>query len=79
MPKIDDKMLRCSFCGKYQDEVERMIAGPGVCICNECIDLCQEVLDGDKPRASESRSKREAPGDTVPMPKPQEIKQVLDE
>ena len=47
MPRNDDKMLRCSFCGKYQDEVERMIAGPGVCICNECIELCQEVLNGD--------------------------------
>ncbi len=79
MPRNDDKMLRCSFCGKYQDEVERMIAGPGVCICNECIELCQTVLDGEPSRSSEPKQKKEAVTDTVPMPKPQDIKRVLDE
>ena len=79
MPRNDDKMLRCSFCGKYQDEVERMIAGPGVCICNECIELCQEVLNGEASHASESKPRREAASETVPMPKPQDIKKVLDE
>lgn len=58
MPRNDDKILRCSFCGKYQDEVERMIAGPGVCICNECIELCQEVLDGENPAAQSQNRKR---------------------
>lgn len=56
-----------------------MIAGPGVCICNECIELCQEVLNGDSQRASEPRAKRETVSDTIPMPKPQDIKRVLDE
>ena len=79
MPRNDDKMLRCSFCGKYQDEVERMIAGPGVCICNECIELCQEVLNGEASHTSESKPRREAASETVPMPKPQDIKKVLDE
>lgn len=79
MPRNDDKILRCSFCGKYQDEVERMIAGPGVCICNECIELCQSVLDEEPSRPSESRQKKETVTDTVPMPKPQDIKKVLDE
>ena len=50
MAKNEDiKMLHCSFCGKAQDQVERMIAGPGVCICNECVELCQTVLDGESP------------------------------
>ena len=45
--KDKDKNLRCSFCGKSQDEVERMIIGPGVNICNECITLCSSLLDED--------------------------------
>lgn len=36
--------IRCSFCGKYQSKVERLIAGPNVYICNECVDLCDEIL-----------------------------------
>ncbi|HOL14419.1 MAG TPA: ClpX C4-type zinc finger protein, partial [Bacillota bacterium] len=39
----DQKGLRCSFCGKYQDEVKRLIAGPGVYICYDCIELCNEI------------------------------------
>ena len=50
----DKKQLRCSFCGKSQDKVQRMIAGPGVCICNECVDLCQAVLE-DEPAAAQRR------------------------
>ena len=46
MPKYDDtRPIRCSFCGKTQDKVERMIAGPnGVYICNYCVDLCYNVV-----------------------------------
>ncbi|MEG2915097.1 MAG: ClpX C4-type zinc finger protein, partial [Oscillospiraceae bacterium] len=40
----DNRNLFCSFCGKQQEQVKRMIAGPGVCICNECVDLCLIVL-----------------------------------
>ena len=40
----DQRELRCSFCGKMQAQVQRLIAGPGVCICNECVELCQSVL-----------------------------------
>ena len=43
--KDKEKTLHCSFCGKSQDEVERMIIGPGVNICNECITLCHSLLD----------------------------------
>ena len=45
MAKNDDKQLRCSFCGKTQDQVRRLIAGPNVYICNECIELCQEIVE----------------------------------
>ena len=45
MPKSDDPNLKCSFCGKTQDQVKKLIAGPDVCICDECIELCNEILD----------------------------------
>jgi ATP-dependent Clp protease ATP-binding subunit ClpX len=45
MAKNDDKQLRCSFCGKPQDQVRRLIAGPNVYICNECIELCTEIIE----------------------------------
>ena len=44
MPK-GDKTIRCSFCGKTQEEVERIIAGPGVYICDECIELCAAIMN----------------------------------
>lgn len=46
-----DNVLRCSFCGKTRDEVERLIAGPGVFICDECVQLCERVLS-DQPLPS---------------------------
>ncbi|MBC3898293.1 ATP-dependent Clp protease ATP-binding subunit ClpX [Acetobacterium malicum] len=61
---------RCSFCGKSQSQVKRMVAGPGVYICNECIELCEEIMDVDT-----------MPDDIVfdDVPKPKEIKQKLSE
>ena len=49
----NEKDLVCSFCGKHQDEVERMIIGPGVNICSECIGLCHDLLSDkpDRPKA----------------------------
>ena len=47
MSKIDDKQVRCSFCGKREGQVKRLIAGPGVFICDECIDLCCDILHDD--------------------------------
>ena len=75
MPKNDERILRCSFCGKSQDEVKRLIAGPGVYICNECVDLCQDILeDGDLP------SRRSTAVENPPvLLKPREIKDLLDE
>ena len=54
MPKNDErKSVRCSFCGKHQEQVARIIAGPGAYICNECVHLCMSILDpqGDPRRA----------------------------
>ena len=46
MPKNDErKSVRCSFCGKHQEQVARIIAGPGAYICNECVHLCMSILD----------------------------------
>ncbi len=45
MAKFDDKkQLKCSFCGKTQDQVRRLIAGPDVCICDECVELCEDII-----------------------------------
>ncbi|HJB20629.1 MAG TPA: ATP-dependent Clp protease ATP-binding subunit ClpX [Candidatus Fournierella merdavium] len=83
--KDKDKNLRCSFCGKSQDEVERMIIGPGVNICSECITLCASLLDEDgKPDAPKSAPRRggvkhAAPTlDPVNVLTPAEIKEGLD-
>ncbi|MFV0400636.1 MAG: ATP-dependent Clp protease ATP-binding subunit ClpX [Oscillospiraceae bacterium] len=77
---IDNKILRCSFCGKMQDEVGRMISGPGVCICDECVELCQSVLDGEDPYAPRQAASRTKPEEEVlSVPLPKEIKKVLDQ
>jgi len=48
--------LQCSFCGKSQDRVKRLIAGPGIYICNECVARCQEILDGEREDVEPSTS-----------------------
>jgi ATP-dependent Clp protease ATP-binding subunit ClpX len=67
-----EKTLYCSFCGKSQHEVKKLIAGPSVFICDECIDLCNEIIRDELPAGDEQR---EARGD---LPTPQEIKNNLD-
>ena len=47
MAMNDERRVRCSFCGKHQDQVKRMIAGPGVYICNECVNLCMEAMGAE--------------------------------
>jgi len=66
----NDALLRCSFCGKSRDEVRKLIAGPTVYICNECIDLCNDII------AEEWEEDREAA--TSKLPKPKEIKKIVD-
>ena len=80
MPKHDDSRLKCSFCGKSQDQVKKLIAGPEVYICDECVELCNEILD------EEFFENKEKEGETAedkkeekPIPKPHEIKAYLDQ
>ncbi len=68
----EKKQLKCSFCGKTQDQVKRLVAGPGVYICDECIELCSEIIEEEFEEISIDTSL----GD---IPKPKEIKRILDE
>ena len=72
------KMMRGSFCGKPQDRVARLIAGPGVCICNECVEICRAVLE-DEDIPAPRTVKAEQQGETLNVPHPTEIKAFLDE
>ena len=64
-------LLKCSFCGKSQKQVKKLIAGPGVYICDECIDLCNEIIEEELSEASESSFGE--------LPKPREIYEFLDQ
>ncbi len=76
----DKKQIRCSFCGKTQDEVVQIVEGPGVYICDSCINFCNTLLYGelpeDKPRRKGSKAKDR---EEFVLPKPREIKEKLDE
>ncbi|EKD05810.1 MULTISPECIES: ATP-dependent protease ATP-binding subunit ClpX [Limnospira] len=85
-----DSHLRCSFCGKSQEQVRKLIAGPGVYICDECVELCNEILEeefseraGNKPQPGLGVETRPSPSQPrltplTELPKPVEIKQYLD-
>ena len=91
MAKVDAH-LKCSFCGKSQDQVRKLIAGPGVYICDECIDLCNEILDEElldnqantynssqvKKKLPTDNPKKSVPLELTSIPKPLEIKSFLD-
>ena len=79
MAKNDEnsKMLRCSFCGKTQDQVEKLIAGSGVYICNDCVQLCSSMLE-EEGLFGRRRPSRSEPAD-ITIPKPTQIKEVLDQ
>lgn len=80
MPKQSDNRLKCSFCGKSQDQVKKLIAGPGVYICDECVDLCNEILDEELFEGSPTATPSETVlPQLVDIPKPQEIKAFLDQ
>jgi ATP-dependent Clp protease ATP-binding subunit ClpX len=88
-----DSHLKCSFCGKSQEQVRKLIAGPGVYICDECVDLCNEILDEELLDTNGAASSQPAPKSEPPqkrrarssnlsfnqIPKPREIKKYLDE
>ena len=67
----DGKLLYCSFCGKSQHEVRKLIAGPSVFVCDECVELCNDII-------REEMQEKAASGDAK-LPKPQEINEILDE
>ena len=68
----DEKgQLKCSFCGKVQEQVKKLIAGPGVYICDECIELCNEIIEEELGEENEVEVRN--------VPKPVEIKQILDQ
>ena len=70
------RAVRCSFCGKVQDDVERIIAGPGVYICDECVKVCSNIIENDLYEDSELSYETEG---VAELPKPEEIKKILDE
>ncbi len=72
MPRDDERRVSCSFCHKTQDQVDKLIAGPNVYICNECVELCCSIIDSE-PMHSHSDF------DSASLPKPHEIKAKLDE
>ena len=72
MSKYEDKrQLKCSFCGKSQDQVRRLIAGPNVYICDECVELCDEIIQEEIEETIEE--------DTTSLPKPKEMMEILDD
>lgn len=71
MARFDEKQLRCSFCGKPQEQVKRLIAGPNVYICDECIELCQEIIEEEFEDAFEYEADE--------LPKPVDINDTLDD
>ena len=92
MPSKYDSHLKCSFCGKSQEQVRKLIAGPGVYICDECVDLCNEILDEElfnsappqaaqrkDPANDKRKTKTTANLNLSQIPKPRDIKRYLDE
>ena len=72
MSKYEEKrQLKCSFCGKTQDQVRRLIAGPNVYICDECVELCDEIIQEEIEETLEE--------DTTSLPKPKEMMKILND
>jgi ATP-dependent clp protease, ATP-binding subunit clpX len=71
VPKQEEKQYKCSFCGKSQDQVKRIIAGPGVYICDECVSLCSEIIEEEVDETEEYVEGN--------LPKPKEIMAILDD
>ena len=70
------KNIKCSFCGKSQDSVKKIIAGPGVYICDECVDLCNSIIEAEN---YEEDNLEYTLNDLANIPTPKKIKDVLDE
>ena len=79
MPKTGDSRLKCSFCGKSQDQVKKLIAGPEVYICDECVELCNEILEEELFENKDENAVQEENTPKDAIHKPQDIKKYLDE
>ena len=71
-----DKNIKCSFCGKTQENVKKIVAGPGVYICDECIGICKNIVDEDY---YEDEDVQYTLGEDEELPNPAQIKKILDE
>ena len=78
MATTDNKKIRCSFCGRTQDKVDKLIAGNGAFICNECVKLCLSIMEEEYADDHEEKQDVLLP-DFEDIPRPQKIKEVLDE
>ncbi|MBR4579533.1 MAG: ATP-dependent Clp protease ATP-binding subunit ClpX [Oscillospiraceae bacterium] len=77
MARSEDKQIRCSFCGRTQDQVERLVAGRGAYICSDCVRLCMNIVEEELPQADTGKEQPLAAMSDIP--KPAGIKAVLDE
>ncbi len=73
----NDKNVRCSFCGKSQSGVEKIVAGPGVFICNECIKICNNIIEGEV--YDDAEITYTLNDEKQKVPSPAEIKKILDD
>lgn len=69
MPNDRDNEIRCSFCGKTQDEVTRLVEGPGVYICDNCIEFCNALLSDDEEGLPKKRKKKQEQDFVLPKPR----------
>ena len=76
MNKQDENKLKCSFCGKTQGQVRRLIAGPGVFICDECVELCMDIIEEE---LSEQMDDQGGVQEKLKLLKPAEIAAILSE
>ncbi|KAA9375669.1 hypothetical protein F5972_26090 [Microbispora cellulosiformans] len=75
-PSLSEQDIRCSFCSKSKTEVNKMVAGPGVHICNECVGLCAEILAAQAAKAADSAESAEAP--EIPYAESMTDEQILE-
>ena len=79
MARSDDRRIRCAFCGRTQDQVDKLIAGNGAYICSDCVRLCMNIVDEDLPQHAQAEKEAPSIPAVTELPKPAEIKKVLDE
>ena len=79
MARSDDRKIRCAFCGRTQDQVDKLIAGNGAYICSDCVRLCMNIVADDLPQNTETGNKAPSVPAVADLTKPAEIKKVLDE